>query len=221
MGAALSVTAANIITKVLYELRDPSGTNYNKDGAYAELLGYINRCLEWLYEILVGVESELVRTGSGTITTVAGTQSYALSSNSMGDLWFPHRVWISTYQPMDQCEEADIYDAISANEGGQTSRAQPDEYCIIGDYLWFKDVPDAAYTVNVRYFPNFVPLSATTSAMPYKNLFNNEVIEGVKILAKNRNEMSVSIDASLKDIFYQKAMKIVHKRDKRDVRFTL
>jgi len=221
MGAAVSILASVIITRALYELRDPDGNNYNKDGAYAELLGYINQCLELIHEILVDENSEIAGTGTGTITTVAGTQSYALSDNTMGDFWLPKRlkndtyaVWVSEYAPMEMCTEMDTYDAINANEGSSTSRTQPDEFCIIGDSLWFRDMPDAAYTVNLRYFPNFVALTAVTAAMPYNNLFNNDVIKGVVLLAKNRNEIGIQVDAILKDMFYERAMRIMRKRRK-------
>ena len=221
MGSAATVAASSILSKVLYELNDRDGSNYNPDGTYAELLGYLNRCLEIIHQVLVDEESELVRTGTGTFNTVAGTQSYDLSTRSMGDLWAIHRVWLSEYEPMEMCEEEDLYDAINQNEGSNISRAQPEEYCLIGDYLWFREVPDAVYPVNIRYFPNFVALTATTSTMPYKNLFNNECIEGVKILAKHRNEIGVQVDAQLKDIFFARAMQIVRKRRTKNVRVTV
>lgn len=219
MAAANTVLASDIITQVLYELRDPNGYIYNKDGAYAEMLGYINRCNELIYEILVDLESELVRTGTGTITTVDGTQSYVLSDNSMGDFWVPYWVWISTYDFMTVCEEQDLEDAIIAEEAGDTSRSLPDEYCIIGDYLWFRDVPDDEYTVNLRYFPNFVGLTAVGDTMPYRNLFNNDIREGVALFAKRRNEKPFQAEAILKDMFMARALKIVKKRSRKDVGF--
>lgn len=227
MGDARTVAASDIITKVLYELRDPDGNNYNKDGGYAELLGYINRCNELIYEILVDENSELVRTGSGTITTVAGTQNYTLADNDMGDFWLPTRlkhdryaVWISEYEPMQMCEEEDLYDAINANEGSSTSQAMPERFCLIGGDIWFEDVPDAVYTVNLRYFPNFTPLADTDATMPYKNLFNNDIIEGVKLFAKHRNQIGVSIDATLKNMFQQRALRLSRLRRKDPVSIT-
>lgn len=224
MGDARTVAASDVISSILYELRDPDGNNYNKDGAYAELLGYINRCNELIYEILVDENSELVRTGSGTVTTVAGTQSYALADNDMGDFWLPARlkydryaVWISEYEPMEMCEQEDLYDAINANEGSTTSRAMPERFCVIGDNLWFEEVPDAAYTVNLRYFPNFVPLADTNATMPYKNLFNNDIIEGVKIFAKHRNQIGVNVDSALKNMFQQRALRLSRMRNKQPV----
>lgn len=215
MGNARTVLVSDLLTEVTYELRDTGSTNYSS----TELLAYLNRCYDDVYLILVDQESELVRTGTGTITTVDGTQSYALSSNSMGDLLVPHRVWVTNYEPMLLCEEEELYDAINAEEAGDTSRTLPDAYCVVGDYLWFKDVPDDAYTVNVRYFPNFVPV-ASTDNMPLKNLFNNEFKEGIKVLAKHRNQIGVDVDAVLKDIFLSRAMKIVFTRRKRKVSFS-
>lgn len=232
MGDARTVTAANLITDILYELRDPDGTNYNADGAYAELLGYINKCNETIYEILVDENSELVRTGTGTITTVAGTQSYALASNSMGDFWLPavlgqrdgddvYGVWVSTYEPMKMCTQEDLWETINAEENSETGhRTIPERFCIIGGYIWFEQSPDDAYTVYLRYFPNFTPLSATTGTIPYNNLFNQEIIEGVKVLAKHRNDIDVQIDSILKDIFHDRAMRLTRKRKKTSASFS-
>lgn len=208
MGDARTVTTTTIKTQLRYELRDVNSTQYTD----AELLSYINKCLEIAYEELVDYNSEIVRTGSGTITTVAGTQKYALSSNSMGDFWAPSKLWIEEYEPMEMCTEDDLFDAINAYEVSASSgRALPDEYCIIGDYVWFKDIPDDAYTVQVRYFPNFTPLT-TGGTMPFRNLFNQEVVEGVKLFAKYRNNKGVQVEAILRDIFHTRAMKIVGRR---------
>lgn len=213
MGDARTVTVSSFIAEVQTELRDPGGNNYTS----SELIPYLNRCYDEVYQILVDKQAEIVRTGSGTLTTVDGTQSYDLSANSMGDLWVPHRVWITNYEPMDECEEEDLYDAINSEELGDSSRTLPDAYCIVGDYIWFKDVPNDAYTVNIRYFPNFVPVSSSDN-LPLKNLFNNEFKEGIKVLAKNRNHIGVNVDAILKDIFRAGAMKIIYRRRKRNVR---
>ena len=232
MAAARTVALSEIITQVLYELRDPNGYNYNKDGAYAELIGYINKCNEYIYELLVDDESELIQTGSGTFATVAGTQSYDLSANTMGDFWVPrslgghgdrqaYAVWISTKEPMYMCREEDTFDAINQEEDSATgSRTEPREFCIIGNYLWFRDVPDDAYTVKLRYFPNFVPLTLTTENMPFKNLFNNEVIQGTILYAKHRNERGIQTDAIIKDIFTMRAARLSRKRMSRQARIT-
>jgi hypothetical protein len=209
MAAAVTVTAAQLITRIRYELYDNNSTQYSDP----ELLAYINKSLEMIHEILVENRSELVRTGTGTITTVAGTPNYDLSANGMGDLWISHRVWVTGEELMEMIEEYDLYDSINAEEDGSTGhRSEPDEYCLIGEYIWFEETPDAIYTINLRYFPNFVPLAATTENMPLKNLFNQSIIEGSKVLAKHRNNFDIQIDAILKDIFQEQAMKIMRRR---------
>lgn len=217
MGAAETVAASALITRIRYELYDNDLTQYTD----AELLAYINKSLEIIHELLIDEESELIRTGTGSFTTTAGTQSYDLSANTMGDLWLPYRVWISEYEPMTVCEEEDLYDAINEEEKGSTGhRTRPEVYCIVGEYMWFEDVPDDTYTVNLKYYPNFVPLASTASNMPLRNLFNQAVIEGVKVLAKHRNEQSVHVDAILKDIFQERALRIMRKRRKQVIKIS-
>jgi hypothetical protein len=105
---------------------------------------------------------------------------------------------------MEEVPDTELYDAINEEERGDIGhRTRPEEYCVIGDYLWFKDVPDDTYQVNVRYFPNFIPLTAGDN-LPFRNLFNQEIAQGVLVCAKNRNELPVQIDVILKDIFLTK-----------------
>ena len=220
MGDAETTAASAIITKVLYRLRDPDGTVYNADGAYAELLGYLDTCLEDIHEILVNEKSELARTGTGTITTAAGTQSYVLADNSMGDFWTMERIWVSTYEPMEECTIDDLHDVINLEEDSQTAhRCLPTEYCLQADSVWFRESPDDTYTVYLRYYPNYVPLTGTTANMPYRGLFNNEIIQGTVLLCKHRNEENPQIDAVLKDLFHSRAMKIMNRRRKKTVGF--
>jgi len=209
MGALKTYLVSEMITDMRYELRD---TNTTYQYADAELLVYINDISENIHQILIDNESEMVRNGSGTITTVAGTQSYDLGANTMGDLWVPHRVWVDTKEPMTMCEEWELFDSINLEEDSQTGhRAEPWKYCIIEDYIWFKEVPDAAYTVRLKYYPNYVDL-ATSDACPFRHIFNQDIKKGAALLAKNRNEMDVQIDAVLKDFYEQVSQKVMKRR---------
>jgi len=217
MGDARTYTAAQLITDLRYELRDEVSGQY----ADAELLSFINKYLEITYEFLIYYESDLVRTGTGTITTAAGTQSYALASNSMGDFWLPHKIWVSEYEEMEMCPEEDIYAALHLEEKSETGhRRRPIKFCLVGDYVWFEQVPDDTYTVNLRYYPNFVVLANVDATIPLKNLFNQQIVEGVKVMAKYRNELNVHFDALLKEIYEDRAMKIMYKRSVRESRIT-
>lgn len=216
MGDARTVTAAEVIASLRFELFDADETQYTD----AELLNYLNLALEVLYEILVYREFDIVRTGTGSFVTVAGTQEYDLSGESMGDLWIAHRVWVSEEENMDKCTEKQIYPALHAEEAGTVaSRTEPTEYVMVGDYMWFKEVPDAVYTINVRYFPNFVPLSSTSSNMPYKNFFNQQAIKAASLIAKNRNAGDIVLEAQLQQIFEDRALRLLERRTNSTLRF--
>jgi len=216
MAAARTVAITDFYQNILYELRDPEGNIYNKDGAYAELARYLRRCCELIHDILLDLESEIILTGTGTIATVDGTQSYDLSANTMGDLVLPEKIWITNYERMEVCERWEIDDAIQQEEISDSSRGVPERYCIIGDYIWFETVPDDAYTVNFRYFPNYTD---PATSMPYKNIFNNDITEGVLLFAKRRNERDMGVEAILKDMFLRRASKIIRRRERKVRRF--
>lgn len=216
MGELRTYTVESFITDLRYELRD-TVTVYKYTAN--ELLSYINKCAEMVHIMLIDKESELVRSGSGTITTSAGTQSYDLDSNSMGDLWAPHRVWVDEKEPMTICEEWELYDGINAEERSETGhRTEPQKYCIIADYIWFKEVPDDAYTVRLKYYPGYALLASDTQ-MPYRNLFNQSILEAVKIVAKNRDEIDVQIDAILKTHFENEIKKVLRRRTVKKIYF--
>lgn len=216
MGSARAITAADLIAQIDYDLRNStSKTQY----ATAELFVYLNRCLELVYQVLLDSESELILTGTGTITLSAGTSVYSLTSNSMGDLWVPYRVWISEYDPMEEGEEEDRYPYLRLEDEGDTSsRTRPTSFYLEGDNIGFLPYSDDTYTANLKYYPNFVPLSASTENMPFKNLFNMQVAEGVKLFAKNRNNDALSVEASLMEVFQQRALQIMWRRTKQNYR---
>lgn len=216
MGNLRTYLVSKAITSVRYELSDTVETYKYED---EELLEYFNKASEVLYEILIDKKSEIGLTGSGTITTVAGTQSYDLDDSSMGDLWVPYHVWVDTKKPMKMCEIDDLRDAINLEEDSQTAhRTEPTEYCIWDDDLWFKEVPDDAYTVYLRYYPNYTLLT-TSSSMPFRHIFNQAIIEGVKILAKSRNELDIQVEAILKELFEDAAQKVLRHRTHKPVSF--
>ncbi len=80
MALARTVPASKIIEQCRYELRDQAATNYSND----ELLGYLNRCNELIYEILVDKKSELIQTGTSKLVTNDRDQNYNLFNWDMG-----------------------------------------------------------------------------------------------------------------------------------------
>lgn len=214
-------TVAESITQISYELRNDAG-----EFTSPELLAYHNRVCEILHFTLVRMESDLVRTGTCSFVTVAGTQSYDLTAASplpaLTDFLIPHRVWVSTYPPMDMCEEIDLYEGINEEEDSQTGhRAQPYSYCILNQTMWFKEVPDAVYTIEVRYFPNFATLAATSADIPHHGLFDQAIAQSVILLAKNRDDQSVSLEGQLMSMIEAEALKVLGRRTKIQKKITV
>jgi hypothetical protein len=212
MAAAQTVTAAQLITRIRYDLRDANAHQWSD----SELLSYINDTLELIYEILVDCDSELIRTGSGTFDTVSGTEAYDLASNTMGDFWSPYRIWCPTAGPKEltQVNTDERYeyqiDATTWNQG------EPWFYYLEGDNIGILPIPDGIYQINLKYYPNFVPLATTAANMPLRNLFNLQVMEAVKMKAKNRDMVNTGIETALMSLFQERAAAIMRKRGKRE-----
>jgi hypothetical protein len=231
MGSARSVAASAIISNVAYELRDKAAQQYTYSSAHDELFVYLNKCLELIYMILTEEMSELVATGSGSITTVAGTETYSLSSATMGDFWVmaritggkydgEHDIYLTdsssvVYPPLKMTPYGDRYSYVQA---GTASRSRPTGFYLKGAYLGLLPVPDAVYTVSVaRYVPNFTPLATAAAYMPHYNLFNLQVEEGIKLIAKNRENLGGGIESVLMDLFQRRALEIMRMREKVDM----
>ena len=212
MAAARTLTIADFTTNTRYELRD-SGA---KQWVAAEFTVYLNKCFESIWYKLVEQESELLTIATGTITTVAGTETYSLASNTMGDFWAPRsvdfddppdekRYWIriSTYDPMVMCNESYRLPYAMAEEDSETTmRERPTFFYIQGDNIGLLPIPDAAYTVTLAYFANYVP---PTTNMPWRNLFNQQIKQAILMTAKNRQHYASPIDAVTEAMFASRA----------------
>ena len=212
------MTVSEFITDISYSLRNDSGEFIND-----ELLTYLNRSYNFLYNILVKQKSEIVQTGSNSFSTIAGTQSYDLTSSGINitDMWVPHRVWVSKYEPMNVCYEEDLYSAINLEEQGSTgSRTRPTDYCLIGNTIWFKQVPNDIYTINLKYFPTFSKLTSTASEMPFLGMFNLALGQAVEMYAKYRNEININLDTQLTQLFNTETLWMLGKRSKKNTRIS-
>jgi len=207
MPAANTVLAGAIIDSCNLQLRNVHERQYSR----AELLDYLNQCLEMVYQVLVDSESELVRSELESFDTVAGQETYDLAANNMGDLWTVWTVWTDGYTPLEKIKEKDRYDYLLAAAAGYT---MPAHYYLEGNMIGLLPIPDKVYTYRVKYFPNFVRLAAETNAMPYKNLFNLQIKEGVIFLAKNREMMNTAVETALMSLFQERAWALSKRREK-------
>lgn len=222
MAAARTFLVSSLIDNVEYELRDTVNAQYTA----VELLVYFNKCYEMIYEILTESNSELVATGSGSITTVAGTETYSLATNSMDDMWTPFKLdnAASTYAIYLTDSSSNIYDPIEMVEyqdrfayvrAGSGSRNRPTGFYLDNDNFGLLPIADAVYTVTVsKYIPNFIALASTAST-PLRHLFNLEIEEGIKLIAKNRESQAINIESVLMELFQTRAMRIMRARRKK------
>lgn len=234
MGNARTITAATLIGQVAHELRDTAQQQYTSPGgtAHDELFVYLNKCLEMIYMILTADNSELITTGSGTITTVDGTEAYDLSANSMGDFWAPAKInggmydgeWeiyvvdssSTVYSPMEMVPYGERFHYL---QSGTAAESRPTQFYLNAGNIGLLPVPDAAYTLTIpRYIPNFTPLSATSDNMPHYNLFNQQIVEGIKMIAKQRNNTPAAYESVMMDMFQARALEIANLRTKSEYR---
>ena len=229
MSAARTVTISTFIDQINYELRNTTEAEFIN----AEMLVHINRMCEMIHYILVDMNSELVLSSGSTVSTVAGTEAYDLSTDfaaDISDLWSIYRlegdnyrqghcaIYLTDssstiYEPIEQTEYSARYDYVI---NGTSARSRPDSFYIDGDNIGLLPIADAVYTVTIdKYFPNFSPAAAVTENMPYRNIFNNAISDGVKFLAKNRNNDSVAMETELMKLFMDAAKRIVKFRSRR------
>jgi len=216
MAAEETTTIAVLTDRCNWELRNSDNVQYTDP----EQLVYYNKSAALMHKILMQEDSSIVRTGTGTLATANGTETYDLSANSMGDLWVPYKVWIAGSEPMEQCEEGDRWDYIDSD--GNLSNDEPSKYYLdAGHYIGFLDEPDAIYTVNFVYYPNYVYISDDSQNVPYRGLFNDAIIEGMKMWARNRSRSPASVEAALLAFYQDQALVLDRRRQKRQSAITV
>ena len=202
-------TIADLITNCGYELIDTDQTQWTAN----ELFTYFKKAHRLLHQVLIDSESELVRTGTGDITTVAGTEKYSLNDNDMSDLWTIHKIWVDSEDPMEMCEEEERYTYLKSEEEGSTSaRTTPTDYYLTLNDIAFLPFPDDIYNVNIIYYPEYVAPASTTDNTPYRGLFDSLLEESMIMYSKNRNELPMNIEGVLLDMFERQAMRLSRKR---------
>lgn len=120
---------------VRYRLGVPTGDSFNTDTVIDELLG------EALYAVSAEAQWPWLQ-GSATITTAAGTASYAVPAD-----WYRTRTLvIDTKGPSLELRQIrDIDDVYS------TDRGLPCWYTIEGDQVVLRPTPDGVYSITHRY----------------------------------------------------------------------
>lgn len=216
MGAKRDVTIGDLTTLANYELRNINSQQWKAP----ETLQYFIKWLEFIYYMLADFESDFVTTGSGSFTTLEGIELYDLEDEEMGDLLFPYTVWASGLKELKLADKSERMPYVIQEE--QTSgsgRSQPAKYYIEGSNIGILPFPDSTeYTIKLEYVPDFVPPVDTDYIMPFQNLFNNVLLNGMMVIAKNREEGGSGVDGALMELFQEKAIGILRKRQKQSFR---
>lgn len=209
MGDAQETTISAMFSRIRYELDDID----SKQWVDAELLGYYNKWAGTIHRLLVMDKSELNRTGTGTITTVSGTEAYELADNSMGDFWAPYRIWVYGYEPMTQCNETDRMDYEALD--GTLESGMPTRFYLDAGNIGFLPAPDDEYTIRLKYWPNFVPAEIAdiaTDITPFMGAFDLQLEHAIMFSAKNRGRQNSSIEVSLMQLHQDLALDVVRMR---------
>lgn len=209
---------SDLITQINYELVNSTGEFTN-----SEILTYINKAYQLIYSTLVGRREELVLTGTGSFSTEDGVQSYNLTQlpTPITDLWAIGYLWVTGYSPMEKKDTLERFSARNDYENDNSSKEMPQSYCLIGNTIWFTEVPDDVYEINLEYYPVFTPITDENADTPLNGLFDEYIVEMAIMIAKNRNDMGSKVDALLLGTVQTIVDKIVSIRRDKNIHLTI
>jgi hypothetical protein len=199
--------ASSVITSARYDLRDPDKTEYTDP----ELLDYMNRSMVQLYAVLGAVKSDWVSTTNVATSLLIATNSVAVPSGFST----VRSVWIGS----DEIIKTSV-DDIYYKRKYITATGQPDYFAIEGATLIFERTADATYALTIHYNTSSTALVAA-GTMPFSDEFNQPIRQAIVLMAKNRNEYSVSGDAAIYDFFMEAVMSKVISRNHTPKRYRI
>lgn len=195
-------TAGDLVARANFELRNTHERMFPR----AEMLSYVNRAAEMIHSVLAEAALDLVCTGEGSLTTAAGVGLYDLAAEGMGDLWVPVRV---------ETQRATLRMIPDPSRSERAVSGEPIGYWLEMDRLGLWPTPMAGQVVYVRYVPAFSEI-AEGDQTPFKGLFDAQMVESIKILAKNRNRSGSPVDGQLHEIVHDRALALSRLRRRKD-----
>ena len=172
---------SELITDMRVELDDSSSTRWNDD----QLLSFIKRAVRRIHDILVKNNIEFAQS-SQEYNIVSGTSNYDLPA----DFMIPMGLYNVTTRKQ--------FIHISKDTGLRVkSSATCGYYSIIGNELVLDGPPTSAFTLTLYYYPIADTSITTASSLPYSAKLADSLLLYSCLLAKNVDEMDVSIDVSM------------------------
>ena len=180
-----AVTAQNMIDASYIRYADPAKTEW----ADAELLVYLNDGIEYAFQALHKLNSDLIKT-VGSITTAATTQEYTLND----DFWAMCENGVTLSGGISKALVPGTYDDKTRN-GTTTTAADPKVYYLTDTKLGLIPIPTtasaAAYTtISCRYFKKPTAI-ALGGSLPWRNIFNAPIKAFMCSFALLRNQRSL------------------------------
>ena len=178
------MTLNQLITSIRYTIKD---TKFSKfDSNNLELVDYIQRAYEMVYQRLAVLQSTLLMTDYPQDLT-AGLSGYLLPSDFMNFGYCQIEGQPKPMTPVDYSHIETYNDSFGSTPG------VPSMFAIYRGILYIKPDPADAYVLNEHYIPN--PLTLTgTGVMPFGGIFNRGIQRWVERMALNRDEFNIQVE---------------------------
>lgn len=186
-----------LVSEALAEIRVELDDELSTRWTDAKLIALIKKAVRRLGGILAANDIDVGKK-SATITTVSGTQAYALPSDFMRDIGLFRqdtgipliRVPDARWEALPSTTPVSSYYAVRTVLSGTPAADTLS--------LLIKGTPAADVTLTLAYWPRLDGLTFTTSSsLPYNGLFDDLIMEYASLRAKNIDEMNVTTDAQL------------------------
>ena len=184
-------TSNQILTRLGYELKDPTFTNWTKD----ELLTYLNEAIRALTQRIASTHPEYWLNSGQTYTAssniVANTANYDLAT----DFYAMVQVQLT-----DSDGNVEIVQPIDVERQADTDAAG---YMLINSDIYLYPTPDTSVTSGLKLYYVAMPADVTVSSttVPLSTHFEDVLDLYVVLKAKARQEETVANFSA----FYQKA----------------
>ena len=180
--------------------------------ADSEWNGYINRSYAELYDMLVQKFGPEYYITSSTVTTVSGTDSYALAADFYKLLGVDLLVSGTDYVTLSPFMFSE------RNQFGSVARilrgGAPDyRYRVQGSNLVLRPVPKEARTLKVWYIPAYTTLSQDSDTLDGVNGWEEYVIVDAAMKALSKEESDVSVLMAQKQALIQRIEAAAQNRD--------
>ena len=188
-------TPATLITSARYDLRDTTATYEWSD---AELLNYLNRAILLLDITLSDVGSERVHATDTSTTLVAAAQSVATPTGTIRvrSVWDDER----------EIEQVSLDYMHRVRKRTGTNTGSPQLWALEGANIIFDYIADVDYADLIIHYDKATGELGGSGTLPYNDRFNEIIRQAVVIIAKQRNDASVTVDAAISGMFEMAAM---------------